>query len=88
MKSRYEGIKSKEEATANNRQAKYQAVHESNDAFVRKNQAMQASMGAKAPNLMPEYQKFDACMTNDGMHAQEFARSLTYGLDKKAFPVK
>lgn len=46
-----------------------------------------ASMAGKKPNLKPEAMKFNAYQCNDGEHAQEFARSLTKGLDK-AFPVK
>ena len=49
---------------------------------------MVASMGGKAPNLEDKYMYFDQCMVSDGAHAQEFGRSLTAGLDKKAFPVK
>lgn len=49
---------------------------------------MTATMAGKAPNLEGKYMNFNAEMMNTGMHAQEFGRELTAGLDKKAFPVK
>jgi hypothetical protein len=88
MKSRYDGIKGKEAGLANQRQNHYESVHNANNEFVKKQQAMTASMGGKMPNLTKEYQNFDACMVNDGMHAQDFGRKLASPLDKKAFPVK
>jgi len=69
-------------------QKKFEAEHSSNNAFVKRQGAILASMGMKDANLQEKYMKFDACMINDGEHAQEFARDLTAGLDKKAYPVK
>lgn len=69
-------------------QSKMEAMHSANNAFVKKAQAQTASLAGHAPSLPKEAMKFNAYMTNDGMHAQELARSLTSGLDKKAFPVK
>jgi len=66
----------------------FERDHEGNNAFVRKHEAMTASMGGKAPNLESRYMNFDSCMVSDGEHAQEFARDLARPLDKKAFPVK
>ncbi|HXK00705.1 MAG TPA: hypothetical protein VNF93_02325 [Buchnera sp. (in: enterobacteria)] len=81
-------MKGKEATIANKRQKMFQERHNSDNEFVKKQQAMTASMGGKAPNLESRYTTFDACMVNDGEHAQEFARSLTSNLDKKAYPVK
>lgn len=69
-------------------QSKFQSEHSSNNAFVKKQEAVLASMGMKPANLQEKYMHFDACMINDGEHAQSFARDLTAGLDKKAYPVK
>lgn len=66
----------------------YESEHNSNNAFVKKHQAMAATMGMKEGRLDERYMYFDSCMISDGEHAQELARHLTSDLDKKAFPVK
>ena len=85
---RYDGLKGKENVNAQNRQRRLEAEHNSIDAFVKKVQSQQAKYAGKAPVLKPEAEKFNAYMCNNGEHAQEFARSLTKGLDKVAYPVK
>ena len=67
---------------------KQEAMHKADNAFVKKNQQALMSKGMKAPKLEEKYMNFDACMTNNGEYAQEFARDVTVGLDKEAFPVK
>lgn len=57
-------------------------------AFVKSQQAKVEPMAGKNPRVSPEMFRYDAYMTNTGGRAQEFARKLTAGLDKKAFPVK
>ena len=74
--------------SANALQSKLEAEHSAKNAFVKAQEMKLAKMGAKAPNLTGEYMNFDSCMVSDGMHAQEFAREATKGLDKDAFPVK
>ncbi len=89
MKNRYDGIPGKEAANLNRRQKMQEAQHNANDAFVKKHQAMAESMGMKkSVTLEEKYMRFDSCMISDGQHAQELARTLTKGLDDKAFPVK
>jgi len=88
MKDRYDGVKGKESASANSRQARLEAEHNAKDAFVKKTQADQARFAGKAPNLKKESMEFNAYMCNNGAHAQDFARDLTKGLDKTAFPLK
>lgn len=88
MKDRYDGMKGKEATIANKRQKMFESEHSSMNAFIKNHQAMTATMGAKAPNLEERYMNFDSCMVSDGEHAQELARDLTTGLDKKAYPVK
>ncbi len=51
------------------------------------NPGMIAKQG-KDPKLDKKYMDYCAPMMNNGEHAQAFARSLTAGLDKSAFPVK
>ena len=85
---RYDGAPSKEHANANVRQRRLQEEHNAKDQFVKKIENEQMRMGGKEPNLRPEAQNFNAYMCNNGKHAQEFARDLTAGLDKVAFPVK
>lgn len=65
-----------------------QAQHDGSDAFVKSEQAKLKSKSGRAPILEDRYMKFDACMINNGAHAQELARNLTKGLDKDAFPVR
>lgn len=65
-----------------------EAQHSSSDSFVKSQEAKLARMGGRAPRLEEKDMEFNAEMMNDGMHAQEFARELTKGLDKEAFPVK
>jgi len=88
MKNRYDGNPSKDVAIANTRQKRLEAEHSANNAFVKKQQAQTAKMGGHAPNLKKEAMHFDAYQCNNGPHAQELARDITKGLDKKAFPVK
>lgn len=58
-----------------------------NNAFVKSGQNRMASQMGGKPSIPGEAYKFDACMSNDGDHAQSFAKKLTSGIDK-AFPVK
>lgn len=60
---------------------------QSNNAFVRQEQArMRKHMGGR-PSVPAEMKDFCAYMSNDGEHAKDFARDLTRGLDD-AFPLK
>jgi hypothetical protein len=88
MNDGYGKMNSRESVRANSRQKMMEAAHSSNNAFVRTHEAMTAVMGGKAPNLKEEAMHFNAYMCNNGEHAQDFARDLTAGLDKKAYPVK
>lgn len=62
--------------------------HSGADAFVRSEQAKMKSMEGRAPMMDNRYMKFDACMSNNGAHAQEFAKNLTSGIDHLAYPVR
>lgn len=88
MKDRYDRMPGKEAAIANSRQKRLQSEHDDANAFVKKKQNELDSMAGRAPNLMQEAMCTNAYMTNNGMHAKEFGRELTSGLDKKAFPVR
>lgn len=88
MMNRYDGSKGKEHANAQVRQARLEAEHNAKDAFVKKVQNEQSRHAGKAPKLEPKFENFNAAMMNNGVHAQEYARGLTKGLDKVAFPVK
>lgn len=88
MRDRYDGVKGKESASQKSRQSRLEAEHRANDDFTKKTQAEQAKYAGKNPSLKPGDLEFNATMTNTGEHAQEFARDLTRGLDKTAFPVK
>lgn len=72
----------------NTRQRRLEAEHSSKDAFVKKQQAELDKYAGRNPDLKAKDMDFNAEMMNTGEHAQEFARKLTAGLDKTAFPVK
>jgi len=88
MKSRYDNNPGKDAKIANVRHGRLESEHSMNNAFVKKQQAELAKYAGKAPKLTPDLMDFCAEMSNDGMHAQNMAVSLTKGLDKVAFPVK
>lgn len=88
MKDKYDSAPGVERTIANTRQSRFEAEHSATNAFVKKVQNEQAVHGGKAPNLRDEALEFNAYQCNNGMHAQEFARSATEGLDKTAYPVK
>lgn len=88
MKNRYDGVRGKEQMSEKARQTRLEAEHNSNDAFVKKQQASLSKLAGKNPKLSAEAYNFNAYMCNTGVHAQEVARELTKGMDKTAFPVK
>jgi len=60
---------------------------QSNNAFVRAEQAkMKKHMGDR-PKMKKEMEEFNAYMSNDGENAKDFGRKLCKGLDD-AFPLK
>lgn len=60
---------------------------QSNNAFVRAEQAKMKKMMGNRPRVPKEMEEFDAYMSNDGENAKEFGRKLCEGLDD-AFPLK
>lgn len=60
---------------------------QSNNEFVRREQAKLRGMMGGRPGCPPAMKELDAYMSNDGEGAQDFARKLTKGMDD-AFPVK
>lgn len=88
MKDRYDNNPGKDARMAKVRQSRMEAEHSQKDAFVKRSQMAVASKAGNVPNLKGESLDFSSYMCNNGEHAQEFARSLTKGLDKEAFPVK
>jgi len=87
MKDRYDGVPGKEAADAMARHRRLEAEHSRKNEFVKRQQAEVAGMAGRAPNLKAESMEFNAYMCNNGENAQRFAREVTAGLDKKAFPV-
>lgn len=88
MKDRYDGNPGKDARMAMVRHERMEREHSSTNEFVKKKQMEVARMAGKNPELKAASMDFDAYMCNNGEHAQEFARSLTKGLDKEAFPVR
>lgn len=72
----------------NSRQKRFEAEHNANDAFVKRQQDALAAKAGRVPKLSEKSMDFNAYMCNNGEHAQEVARDITAGLDKTAFPVK
>lgn len=60
----------------------------SKNEFVKQEQKVLKSMMGDRPGAPAPMKKFNAYMSNNGEYAQECTRSITKGLDKKAFPVK
>ena len=60
---------------------------QSNNAFVKKEQAKMKTRMGNRPGAPADMKHFDAYMSNDGAGAQESARKLCKGLDD-AFPLK
>ena len=63
------------------------AEHSDNNRFVDRRQSVLKALGGKEPRMAAKYTYYDAEMTNNGMSAKSFARTLTKGMDKKAYPV-
>jgi hypothetical protein len=87
MKSRYDNTPGKDAPMANLRQRRFESEHSAKDAFVKRVQAEQGKYAGRPPKMEAAMMEFNAYMSNDGMHAQEFGKKLTKGLDKVAFPV-
>lgn len=60
---------------------------QSNNAFVKAEQAKMKKRMGDRPGAPPEMKHFDAFMSNDGENAKASARKLCKGLDD-AFPLK
>jgi hypothetical protein len=65
-----------------------ESQHDSANAHVKREEAATRSMEGRAPMMGGRYMEFDACMMNNGAHAQKFVHALTKGLDEKAFPIR
>lgn len=60
---------------------------QSNNAFVRAEQAKMRDKMGNRPKMKKEMEEFNAYMSNDGENAKEFGRKLCKGLED-AFPLK
>ena len=60
---------------------------QSNNAFVKAEQMKMKSKMGNRPGAPREMEEFNAYMSNDGEHAQEFGRKLCAGMED-AFPLK
>lgn len=60
---------------------------QSNNAFVKAEQAKMKNRMGNRPGCPPEMKQFDAFMSNDGENAQDAARKLCKDLDD-AYPLK
>jgi len=78
----------KDASMANRRHGMEESQHDGSNSFVRAEQHKTKHMGGKEPRMDGRYMEFDACMVNNGEHAQEFAKELTKGIDHEAFPVR
>jgi hypothetical protein len=87
MKDRYDGSPGKDAGMAKTRHNRLEAEHSAKDNFVKKQQAEVKKYMGKSPMLKGEAMEFNAYMCNNGENAQSFAKKITGGLDKVAFPV-
>lgn len=65
-----------------------QSQHSETNSFVKSEQEKTKKLAGKAPMMEERYYRFDACMMNNGAHAQELAKEITRGIDHEAFPVR
>lgn len=65
-----------------------ESQHMESDSFVKSEQAKTKHLAGKPPKMEDRYYKFDACMMNNGEHAQMLAKDITRGIDHEAFPVR
>lgn len=65
-----------------------QGQRASTQQSVKSAQDEQMKYQGTTPTMEDRYFHFDACMMNNGAHAQEFAKSLTGTIDHAAFPVR
>lgn len=72
----------------NNRQRMAENQHSQSNSFVKEEQNKTKKYAGKAPEMEERYYKFDACMMNNGYHAQELAKNITKDIDHDAFPVR
>jgi hypothetical protein len=72
----------------NKRQGMAENQHSASNAFVKAEQEKMKKMGGQAPMMQGRYMEFDACMMNNGAHAQAFAKKLTSDIDHLAYPVR
>lgn len=87
MKNRYDNMPGKDAKMHNTRQARFESEHTRKDQFVKKQQMETQKYMGKRPMLKNESMEFNAYMCNNGENAQNFAKKVTAGLDKVAFPV-
>lgn len=78
----------KEAQITNNRQRMAESQHSESNSFVKSEQEKTKRMAGRAPEMEERYYKFDACMMNNGEHAQRLAKEITSGIDHDAFPVR
>ena len=78
----------KEAAISNSRQRMAESQHSESNSFVKGEQAKTKHMAGKPPMMEERYYRFDACMTNNGVHAQHLAKEITRGIDHEAYPVR
>ena len=78
----------KDASMLNRRHGMEEGQHDSSNAFVKGEQHKIKAKAGHEPRMDGRYMEFDACMVNNGEHAQEFAKELTRGIDHEAFPVR
>src|SRR5688572_2647119 len=89
MKNRDYSIRGGKEAQiTNSRQRMAESQHSQSNSFVKNEQSKTAKYAGRAPEMEERYYRFDACMMNNGEHAQRLARDITRDIDHDAFPVR
>lgn len=78
----------KEATISNRRHMMEEGQHDSSNSFVKAEQNKTKHLAGHEPRMSGRYMEFDACMVNNGEHAQQFAKELTRGIDHEAFPVR
>jgi len=78
----------KEAEISNNRQRMGESQHRESNSFVKAEEAKTKKYAGRPPKMEDRFYKFDACMMNNGEHAQRLAKDITKGIDHEAFPIR
>jgi hypothetical protein len=78
----------KDAAITNNRQRMGKEQYDQKQTMVKQEQAKVEKYNGDFPVMEDRFYRFNACMMNNGAHAQMLAKQLTGNIDDVAYPVR